>query len=178
MLGFPGSFFYEPAPWNYFNRTDVKKAINAPMEDWEECSPGVLDTDTSPPSGLSVLPRVIEKNNKTIIGHGMLDMILLMNGTVMMINNMTWNGAQGFSTPPSEWHDFYVPYHSELNLGSTAGAGVFGSWWEERGLTFCTVDLSGHMIPQYQPSSAYRQLEYLLGRIDNLSDRSDFTVSQ
>ncbi len=89
VLGFPGSFFYEPAPWYYFNRTDVKKAINAPVDaNWGECASGVLDKDTSPPSGLSVLPRVIEKNNKTIIGHGMLDMILIMNGTVMMIQNM------------------------------------------------------------------------------------------
>ena len=70
-----------------------------------------------------------------------------------------------------------MPYHSELNLGSTAGAGIMGSWWEERGFTICTVDLSGHMIPQYQPSSSYRQLEYLLGRIGNLSEVSDFTVS-
>lgn len=88
----------------------------------------------------------------------------------------TWNGAQGFSKPPSEWNNFYVPYHSELNLGSTAGAGYMGVWWEERGFTLCAVDLSGHMIPQYQPSSAYRHLEYLLGRIDSLSEVSDFTV--
>lgn len=176
VLGFPGSFDYEPAPWIYFNRTDVQKAMNAPHQEWEECTGGILTTDTSPPSGLSVLPRVIEKNDKTIIGHGMLDMILIMNGTIMMIQNMTFNGAQGFSTPPDQWHDFYVPYHSELNLGSTAGAGIFGNWWEERGLTFCTVDLSGHMVPQYAPSAAYRQLEYLLGRISSLSEVSDFTV--
>jgi len=74
------SYNHRPAPWVYFNRTDVQKAINAPLMDWEECSAGVLTTDTSPPSGLSVLPRVIEKNQKTIIGHGMLDMILIMNG--------------------------------------------------------------------------------------------------
>ena len=136
----------------------------------------MLDKDASPPSGLSILPRVIEKNKKTIIAHGMLDFILLTNGTIMMIQNMTFGGKQGFSTPPSEWNDFYVPYHSELNQGSLAGAGIFGKWWEERGLTFSTVDLSGHMVPQYQPSSAYRQLEYLLGRIDSLSEVSDFTT--
>jgi carboxypeptidase D len=53
-----------------------------------------------------------------------------------------------------------------------------GTWWEERGFTLCTVDLSGHMVPQYQPSAAYRQLEYLLGRISSLSEVSDFTVSK
>ena len=95
----------------------------------------------------------------------------------MAIQNMTWNGAQGFSTPPSEWESFFVPYHDELSLGTIAGAGDFGNWNTERGLTSVTVDLSGHMVPQYAPSAAYRQLEFLLGRIGNLGQRSDFTVS-
>jgi len=168
VLGFPGSFDYVPdGATIYFNRTDVQKAINAPIGQWDECSSGVLDIDTSPPSGLSVLPRVIEKNQKTIIGHGMLDFILLMNGTIMMIQNMTWDGAQGFSTPPSEWNEFFVPYHNELSLGTLAGAGIFGNWHTERGLTFCTVDLSGHMIPQYAPSASYRQLEYVISQMQH-----------
>ena len=88
VLGFPGSFTYEGGNWIYFNRTDVQKAINAPVGNWDECSSGVLDKDTSPPSALSVLPRVIEKNERTIIGHGMLDFILLANGSIMAIQNM------------------------------------------------------------------------------------------
>ncbi|KAK0338343.1 hypothetical protein LTR59_003017 [Friedmanniomyces endolithicus] len=177
VLGFPGSIPYLPdGATIYFNRTDVQMAINAPLGQWEECSSGVLTTDTSPPSGLSVLPRVIEKNERTIIGHGMLDFILLMNGTLMMVNNMTWNGAQGFSVPPSSFEPFFVPYHSELSESTLAGSGDFGVYHTERGLTFCTVDLSGHMIPQYAPSAAYRQVEFLLGRIDSLGEVSDFTT--
>lgn len=176
-LGFPGSFDYLPEGSSiYFNRTEVQRAINAPVQEWAECSDGVLENDTSPPSGLSVLPRVIEKNNRTIIGHGMLDFILLANGTLMTIQNMTWNDAQGFSSYPS--NDFFVPYHSELNLGSLAGAGNFGKWHTERGLTFVTIDLAGHMIPQYAPSAAYRQVEYLLGRISDLGVHSDFTTQK
>ncbi|KAM0706842.1 hypothetical protein Q7P35_006172 [Cladosporium inversicolor] len=175
VLGFPGSFGYLPEGASvYFNRTEVQKAINAPVQEWEECSNGVLDDDTSPPSGLSVLPRVIEKNKRTVIGHGMLDFILLANGTLMTIQNMTWNGAQGFSSYPE--NDFFVPYHDELNLGSLGGSGNFGKWHTERGLTFVTIDLSGHMVPQYAPTAAYRQLEFLLGRIENLGERSDFTT--
>lgn len=40
--------------------------------------------------------------------------------------------------------------------------------------TFLTIyrwvemELCGHMAPQFQPGAAYRQLEYLLGRIDKL----------
>lgn len=73
VLGFPGSFDYQPEGASiYFNRTDVQKAINAPIQQWEECSEDVLNTDTSTYSGLSVLPKVIEKTNNVIIGHGLL----------------------------------------------------------------------------------------------------------
>lgn len=144
VLGFPGSFSYEPAGATvYFNRTDVQRAINAPIQEWSECQSPVLATDTSPPSGLSVLPRVIERTKRTVIGHADLDMILIKNGTLLMIQNMTWNGAQGFSSAPAD--DFYVPYHIDYNLGATAGAGIFGRTHTERGLTFVSVILSGHM---------------------------------
>jgi carboxypeptidase D len=31
-------------------------------------------------------------------------------------------------------------------------------------------------VPQYAPTAAYRQLEFLLGRIENLGEHSDFTT--
>ena len=73
VLGFPGSFYYTPEGATiYFNRTDVQKAINAPFQEWEECADGVFinDIDNSPPSGVSVLPGVIERSKRTVIGHG------------------------------------------------------------------------------------------------------------
>ncbi|KAL8821330.1 MAG: hypothetical protein Q9191_007327, partial [Dirinaria sp. TL-2023a] len=146
VLGFPGSFDYLPDGASiYFNRSDVQAAINAPPTNWEECTSTdvfINNTDNSLPSGLSVLPSVIERLNRTIIGHGMLDYILIANGTLLMIQNMTWNGAQGFQTAPAD--EFFVPYHSESSLSSLGGAGVFGTTHTERGLTFVTVDLSGH----------------------------------
>jgi carboxypeptidase D len=178
VLGFPGSFDYLPEGAQiYFNRPEVQKAINAPLGSWAECSNGVLDTDTSPPSGLSVLPRVIEKNTRTLIAHGDLDMVLIKNGTIVSIQNMTFHGAQGFSTPPTKWKDFYVPYHAEPGGPQTAGgSGVAGKWNTERGLTFSSIALSGHMVPQYAPTAAFRHLEFILGRIDNLGVVSDFTT--
>lgn len=74
VLGFPGSFDYLPEGASiYFNKTDIQKAINAPIGDWEECASGnvfVNGTDNSPPSGVSVLPGVIERSKRTVIGHG------------------------------------------------------------------------------------------------------------
>lgn len=175
VLGFPGSIPYLPAGTNiYFNRTDVQYAINAPIEEWEECRNGVLDTDTSPPSGLSVLPKIIDKLDRTVIAHGQLDYILIGNGTLMMIQNMTWGGKQGFQKAPST--PFLVPYHDELSLETLAGAGRMGTTHTERGLTFVDTWLSGHMIPQYAPSAAFRQLEYLLGRVDSLNTLQKFTT--
>lgn len=122
----------------------MQRAINAPVQEWNECSNGVLDTDTSPPSGLSVLPGVIERTKRTVIGHGSLDMILIANGTLLMIQNMTWNGGQGFSAAPAD--EFYVPYHNDYQLETLAGAGVFGVTRTERGLTYVETWLSGHMV--------------------------------
>lgn len=62
----------------YFNRTDVQKAINAPHIDWASCSAidvFVNGTDKSLPSGVTVLPGVIERSKRTIIAHATLDMV-------------------------------------------------------------------------------------------------------
>ena len=69
-------------------------------------------------------------------------MVLISNGTLLMIQNMTWNGAQGFSKKPSD--PFYVPYHEEQSLSTLAASGVLGTTHTERGLTWVSVDLSGH----------------------------------
>lgn len=87
VLGFPGSFDYLPEGASiYFDREEVKQAINAPPNvTWRECTPRdvfVGGRDNSPPSSISVLPRVIERSKRTIIAHGTLDMILISNGTL------------------------------------------------------------------------------------------------
>ncbi|KAI9713264.1 MAG: hypothetical protein M1820_001251 [Bogoriella megaspora] len=181
VLGFPYSDFYLPAGFDtvYFDRQDVKEVIHAPLNsNWSICSD--IDVfpqgDSSPPSGLTGGPiqRITEKTNNTIIGHGILDMVLIANGSLLTLQNLTWNGAQGFSSPPNK--PFYVPYHDDPNLGSAAGAGVYGSFVTERGLTFVTIDLGGHEVPEFQPSAAYRHLELLLGRISSLDEVSPFTT--
>jgi carboxypeptidase D len=185
VLGFPGSIPYLPQDaFIYFNLSDVQKAINAPATNWEECASNdvfVNGTDTSSPSALSVLPNVIEKADRVIIGHGILDMVLLFNGTLVAVQNMTWNGAQGFSKAPADWDSFYVPYttmgDTPYELATLAGAGNVGIWHEERGLTVATVQLSGHMIPQYAPSAAYRLLEVLLGRVGGLNSTENFSTA-
>ncbi|KAI5199758.1 alpha/beta-hydrolase [Aureobasidium subglaciale] len=187
-LGLPYSYsdIYLPPGYSqpYFNRTDVKAAIHAPEDvTWYFCLPGEEtpfvggESDTSPPSGLSngPLQKVIEKTNNVIIGHGTLEFVLFANGTLATLQNLTWNGGQGFSVYPDR--DFYVPVH-EHSMESMAGAGVMGRWVSERGLTFVLTELAGHFLPQGAPSAAYRQLEVLLGRIEDLSEVSPYTTQK
>jgi carboxypeptidase D len=191
-VGFPS---LAGGPNNYFNRTDVQKVLHAPNPtNFYECGGGpnlFPKQDTSVPSALGPLPSVIERTNNTIIGHGLLDFLLFANGSLITIQNMTWNALQGFQSPPSSTKNFFVPYHQSLDYiisivnnaipntppqYDTAGAGMQGTWHTERGLTFVTVPLAGHEIPQYTPGAAYRMLEFLLGRIKDLSVRGDYTT--
>ncbi|KAK1760514.1 Alpha/Beta hydrolase protein [Echria macrotheca] len=182
VLGFPGSDPYIPHGAKvYFNRTDVKMALHAPLDvAWEVCTddPPVFVnwTDTSPPPTQHALPRVIDATQNVLIAHGALDMVLMANGTLLALQNMTWGGRLGFQTRPDR--PFYVPrsWLSGDSLATSAGAGVFGSFVTERGLTYVGVALAGHMIPQYAPAAAYRQLEYLLGRVDCLNCTVPFTT--
>jgi len=169
----------------YFNRTDVQKAINAPVgTNWALCTrnnvfggtadnQSLSDTSLSPAQN-GVLQRVIEYTNNTIVGVGDLDALLPTNGSLLALQNMTWNGAQGFQSFPG--NTFYVPYHPEYNGGALAGAGELVKWGTERGLTFYSVQLAGHELPGYSPGAAYRVIEKLLGRVRDLGVVGDLTT--
>ncbi|KAG6009042.1 hypothetical protein E4U21_003373 [Claviceps maximensis] len=179
QLGFPGSLTYLPKGASiYFNRPDVKKAIHAPLDrEWSSCSPTpvfVNDSDNSPWSSTTVLSKVIDQTKNVIIGHGALDYMFVANTTLLTIQNMTFGGKLGFNTKPHA--PFYVPYHQRGADGSLAGAGVFGTTHTERGLTYVGISLSGHMVPQYAPSAAFRNVEFMLGRIDSLSSTKPFST--
>ncbi|KAI4243645.1 MAG: hypothetical protein LQ352_006990, partial [Teloschistes flavicans] len=153
QLGIVNPGDYEPPGAQvYFNRSDVQKAINAPPTNWMQCTnKNVFGLGTNNqslhdqslgPAQDGVLQRVIETTNNTIIGVGNLDFLLPPNGTLMALQNVTWNGVQGFQAYPS--NEFYTPYHPEYNGGALAGAGFLGTWTYERGLTFYQVQLAGH----------------------------------
>ncbi|KAG1800309.1 Alpha/Beta hydrolase protein [Suillus plorans] len=152
-----------PTPWDvlgfldtqspiYFNLTDVKEVIHAPVDtEWIECALAhvFLKEDSSLPSALTVLPNVIEKSQRTVIVHGLADFMYIADG--IAIQNMTWNGLQGFQTPIAD--DSFI----------VDGVGAYGSMHSERGLTYYEVVLSGHMLPGFAPVASFQIMQYLMG---------------
>lgn len=154
VLGFPGSFEDIQLSPLYFDRTDVKKAIHAPLDvDWAECSNVDVfpQGDASLPPSFTVLPSVIEKSKRSLVVHGLADFILIAEGARIVIQNMTWGGLQGFQTPIAN-DSFLVD-----------GVGALGTAHTERGLTFVEVALSGHMVPQFSPLAAFQSMAFVMG---------------
>ncbi|KAK0627147.1 carboxypeptidase cpdS precursor [Immersiella caudata] len=179
VLGFPGSRMFTPDGADiYFNRADVKAAIHAPSDiNWSICGTRFVfpNGDNSEPPIRSVIPHVIDATQNVMISHGALDGLLLANGTLLAIQNMTWGGKLGFQNKPTQ--PFYVPANNLWDSPmSIAAEGVLGTVITERGLTYIGVPLAGHMVPMYTPSAAYRQLEFLLGRVNCLNCTVPFTT--
>jgi carboxypeptidase D len=53
------------------------------------------------PASSNLLSRIIEYTNNMIIGSGGLDLLIPTNGTLLVIQNVTWAGQQGFQERPS-----------------------------------------------------------------------------
>lgn len=115
ILGWPSQGW---GPKDFFNRSDVQQALHiTPYTDYAVCGNAALGLNAgdSPPSSFTALPNVIEKTNNVIVANGLLDFVILSNGTLATLNNMTWNGAQGFQSSPFA-NEFYVPYNPTIGL--------------------------------------------------------------
>lgn len=80
---------------------------------------------------------------KVVIQHGLLDMILIANGSALGIQNITFGGKQGFQQKPTR----------ELIVNGKEKGKVH----TERGLTFFEARGSGHMIPREIQTSFERR---------------------
>ncbi|WFD18852.1 carboxypeptidase D [Malassezia caprae] len=143
---------------NFLNsHPELKKELNVnPHTVWKECTDQSVfankkGVDQTLNPDRTVLPGVIEKNQRTVIQHGTWDFVLIANGSALAIQNMTWGGKTGFQSPPRAPIRFDDRVHGTIH--------------EERGLTFALVDRAGHMIPQFKPKTAYKLQQYLLGQI-------------
>lgn len=180
----------------YFDRADVKAAIHAPMsQTWSFCRDGVFVNDTdatllSGPGSQPVLPRVIDATQNVIIAHGARDWVLMEDGALLTIQNLTWGGQLGFSLDPrvdgtplvmpplSDAYTLALQRDLGVVVGLTAGGGqgVVGVAHAERGLTYLRVDTSGHFLSQAAPEVAFRGVEVLLGRVAGFDGVAPFST--
>jgi carboxypeptidase D len=163
VLGAPSNFSSTP----YFNRTDVKRAFNVPESiNWTECAnkdvfvgpkgSGILGSrDLSIDPIQAVLPQVVEATRNVIVSNGDYDYIIITNGTLLSIQNMTWADKLGFQKKPQQ--------KILLENGDVGGIQHY-----ERGLLWSETFKTGHMGPEYNPYVSYRQLQWLLGDIKHL----------
>lgn len=132
-LGFSDGTNYVPEGSGpvYFNRADVKAVIHAPDKEWSFCTNDAVfvnNTDTSVidgPGSQPVLPNVIDRTQNVILGHGSQDFVLISDGTLLSIQNITFGGMMGFQSRPVE--PLYIPYHANDDFTTIAGAGVMGT---------------------------------------------------
>lgn len=80
-------------------------------------------------------------------------MVVLYHGTALALQNMTWNGQQGFTNPPSN------------KLHSKGGVTVF--YVSERNLTYFVVPKAGHMVPTTSPEASFHMAKYWLGHTED-----------
>lgn len=169
----------------YFDRKDVKAALHAPDVKWTQCSLGEVfvadggkggphhNGDTSADPIQAALPRVIDATQRVLVANGDFDYVVVTNGTLLSIQNMTWGGQLGFQAPPTEpftvglpdeaWTDAYAQSGMD---GIQLPPGQMGVQHHERGLMWVQVWGAGHMLPMYSPRAAYLHLQWVLGRID------------
>jgi carboxypeptidase D len=188
VLAHRTQFDYMPAGAAvYPNRSDVKTAMHAPDVNWYldqhrsvflaggGSGGPEMAGDTSADPIQYVLPKVIEHTNRVLVSNGDLDMIIITNGTLLSIQNMTWNGLLGFQQEPNETMVVDIPdlqYTAVFDAGPQHGRdgpqGVVGLKHFERGLMWTQTYLATHVQPESQPRVALRHLQWLLGRIDDL----------
>jgi carboxypeptidase D len=146
------SLYYDDAFVAYLNRADVKTAIHAPAISFNKCNDDLCrilvgPAYRQPPPAYSIVPTLLSQGIKVHIFSGMLDFLIPHTGQDLVIQNMTWGGAQGFAHPPTNdiLHDL---------LGRKVGAGR-----TERGLSYYTFDNAGHRVAQDAPGAALEWLQ-------------------
>ncbi|KAK2763957.1 hypothetical protein FQN54_009576 [Arachnomyces sp. PD_36] len=144
-----GSDYIHPMPLlnQYFSSPDVQTALNIPQSPpttFEACTFQIQNTLTDSsavplPPAYTLLPSFLdtETHNLTIhIYEGQNDMLINHIGLELVLQNMTWNGMQGFQEKPYKSFDG-------------------GIWTEERGLSYHLFQGAGHAVPADRPGEMF-----------------------
>jgi len=134
-------------PTTYFNRDDVKRALNVDVSlKWEMCSAKVSQyymLDRSKGS-YHLYPKLINSKIKILIYSGDTDGAVPYNGTQKWISNLK------------------LPIISEWSSWKVDDDNIAGYRSVYKGLTFVTVKGTGHMVPQWKPKETFHMISRFL----------------
>lgn len=127
-LGYPQAAV-SPSYDNFLNnQTGFLEAIHADKV-FLECDDSGFTSIGEPSPNESVMPYVIEQSEHVVIGGGDNDILLLTMGSELVIQNMTWNGLQGFQ--------------KGLRTDLVTSEGVRGNYITERNLSMIEFYYAG-----------------------------------
>ncbi|KAF3491879.1 carboxypeptidase cpdS [Arthroderma uncinatum] len=150
-----------PALETYFSRADVQAALNLmrPMDKltpFKSCNRDILATLMAPanrpiPPSYNIIPDLLTTHKLPVhIYQGRLDLLINHVGVEITIQNMTWNGAQGFQQS----------LHFEFDRQKDAKP--VGLWNEERGLSYHLFLEGGHLLPADLPKEVFRYVKNVI----------------
>lgn len=153
----------------YLNRPDVQTALNIfPSHHYQPCNQTLLDSlfelsiQPVPPTE-SILPAILTTHRIPVhIYQGKLDMVINHVAVELALQNMTWNGAQGFQRRPD------TPFGSRIRLDEHAETEgpwkdrAAGVWRSERGLTYHLFHDAGHGLPRDQPEQMWHYVKEVI----------------
>ena len=137
---------------DYLNRADVKAALHVNTDlAWELCSGSVNGRYNRQDKGsIWTYPTLIESGIRILIYNGDTDMSVPFNGNQAWIKNLNLEVEKDWV----QWRAF----DDRKN--------VSGYYIKYKGLTFCTVKGTGHMVPEWKPKEAYYMFSKFLKNED------------
>ncbi|KLJ13533.1 hypothetical protein EMPG_11527 [Blastomyces silverae] len=163
----------------YLNRADVQTSLHIPQPHpkakstksenkpypFQACNSAIIrsllgPTNRPTPPAYSIIPELISTHNiSTHIYHGKLDMLVNHIAVEVVLQNMTWNGLQGFQRRPGTPFSFRNSSSGARSTESSPNDGTnnssAGIWTAERGLTYHLFNEAGHGVPSDQPEEMF-----------------------
>jgi carboxypeptidase C (cathepsin A) len=136
----------------YFNREEVKRALHVKMDKtWELCSSDVSKRYSRQDKGsIWAYPTILNSGVRVLIYSGDTDVSVPFNGNQAWIKNLNLEVVKKWT----QWR----AYGDKNN--------VSGYYIKYKGLTFCTVKGTGHMVPEWKSKEAYYMFSKFLNDED------------
>jgi carboxypeptidase D len=149
----------------YFSRPDVQAALNVSPEatatntEFVPCNKTIINTlseiaEIPIPPAYHIIPDLIANKNVSVhIYQGEYDLLINHLGAELVIQNMTWNGMQGFQEKPHRM--FGGTCNQSGRPRNCCAAGIYA---KERGLTYHLFKGAGHSVISDQPDEMFKYI--------------------